>query len=304
MAIPGFGGMQTSGQGSNLGFENKTTTTTYDPWVTAGAQGTFGQAQNWLNQNPYAAYQGPMSAGFGPETGQASGFLSGQLGQVNPYTMQAGGALQSLLGGMNPNASVGSYMSPFVGATLNPTLSNLADAYNAASGQNAQAATMAGSYGGTGQGVRQALLDKYYGQNVAGATANAYNQAWQSALQQKLAEQGLFGNMAGALGALGQNVFGQGTTLAGMLAALGGQQQQAGQQGIQNAINLNTLNQTLPLSRYGQLAGMLAQVPKNMVQNTTGTSYGMNQQQAPNYGGYSALGSMLGSLFLPQPSYY
>jgi hypothetical protein len=123
------------------------------PWASQGAQNLFGSVQNWLQNNPWQNYGGPVSAGFGPEFNQASNFLSGQLGQTNPYTQQGGDAFQSILSSINPNSSISDYMSQYVGAALLPTLDNINQQAAQESQRNNANATMAGAYGGTASGV-------------------------------------------------------------------------------------------------------------------------------------------------------
>jgi hypothetical protein len=240
-------------------------------------------------------YTGPSEASFGPQFGQASNFLSQNLGQTNPYTVTAGNSLQNLLGGINPNASVTDYMSPYIGAALQPTLQNLITTGGQQQQQNAANATTAGAYGGTAQGVQGALLDKYLQQNVAGTTAQGYNTGFQQASQNQLGQQNLYNNASQNLGALGQNAFTQGTTLANMLAGLGQTQQTAGQTGINTAMQMAQQQATLPLAPSGQLASILAQLAPLGGSSTIGNTAGYAQQPATkNYSGYSMLGSLLG----------
>jgi len=294
-----FGNNQQTGSqtGFGLNYTDQTSSTKYDPWATAGSQSTFGGAQNWLQNNPYQAYSGPMSASFGPEFGQASSYLSGQLGQTNPYTTQGAQGISSAMGAIDPNMSISDYMNPYTQGVLDPTLRNLNQAWGDARQQTAANATMAGAYGGTGQGVENALNNKNYGNAVSDATNQAYSQAFQNAQASRSQNLGLLGQLGSSLAGVGQNQFTQGTTLASMLAGMGSTQQQAGQQGIQNAISQNQTNQTMPLNQYGMLAQILSGVPQNSTTQTTGIgSSSQNQQSyAPNNSGFNFLGSALGA---------
>jgi hypothetical protein len=269
--------------------------TSYAPWASGGASSVFNNAQQIM---PTATpYTGPSEAAFGPQFGQASNFLSQNLGQTNPYTVTAGNSLQNLLGGINPNASVTDYMSPYIGAALAPTLQNLVTTGGQQQQQNAANATKAGAYGGTAQGVQGALLDKFLQQNVAGTTAQGYNTGYNSALQNMLGEQNLYSGASQGLGALGQNAFTQGTTLANMLAGLGQTQQTAGQTGINTAMQMAQQQATLPLAPSGQLAQILAQLAPLGGTATTGNTAGYAQQPATkDYSGYSMLGNLLGGI--------
>ncbi len=282
---PGYTGQTTS------------TSTSYSPWASQGAAGTFANAQGVVNANPAQAYSGPSEASFGPQFGQASQYVSGQLGQTNPYTTAAGGALQNLIGSINPNAGVSSYMSPYIQAALQPTLQNLNTQAGQQNQQTAANATGAGAYGGTAQGVQEALNQNYQQQNVSNATGTAYNNAYTSALQNMLGNNNLLNSASGNLANVGQNAFGQGTTLASILAGLGSTQQQAGQTGINTAMTEAQQQAMLPVQQQGGLAQILASLAPIGGSSGTSTTTGYNQAGAsPNYSGYSMLGSLLGSV--------
>ena len=270
--------------------------TSYDPWVTQAGQSTIGGAQNWMANNPFQAYNGPTTGAFGPQFGTASNYATSQLGKINPYTQQSAASIKSLIGSINPNASISSYMDPYVQATLQPTIQNIQMQGNQQRQQNGADATMAGAYGGTGSGVENALTNRYEDQAIGNASGQAYSNAYNNATQTR---QGLLNTLLSGgteLGALGQNVFNQGATLDQLLAGMGSTQQQANAEGIKNAINVNTLNQTLPLQQYSSLADILSGIPKNS--STNSTTVGTTTQQQPNMGS-QLLGAGLGSLLAP-----
>jgi hypothetical protein len=235
-----------------------------------------------------------MAGEFGPEFGQASGFLSGQLGQTNPMTMEGADATRGVMGAINPNATIGDYMDPYVDATLRPTLQNIGEQAQRQDQQIGANAAMSGAYGGTAQGVQRALNDRWTQQNIADATSKAYSNAFGNAQTARLQ------NLAQLLGAgqsmanIGQSAFGQGTTLASLLAGLGAQRQQASDTGVGRAIQLNSENQTQPMNRYGMLAQILHGVPLNTVQTEAGIGGGTSTEKRPNNAGMSFLGSALG----------
>lgn len=290
-----FGSPSAPTTSNSLSLQNSSTS--YSPWASSGAQSTVQNAQNALAANPAQSYTGPAQASFGPEWRAAANYLGGQLGRTNPYTTQAGGALQGVLGSLDPNASVSSLMNPYLASVLAPTLQNLDIQYGKASNQNAGNAAMAGAYGGSAQGVGQALLDRSHEQDVANATGQAYSGAYNTALAQKLQQLGIIGNTANSLGQIGQNAFGQGTTLASTLAGMGSTEQQAGQTGINTALNINKQNATLPLTQQSLLAQILSTLAP--LGGTTTNSFGFGQQQQqnpPNNSGFSLLGTALSSL--------
>ena len=276
---------------------NTNSSTSYAPWASTAAQNQVGTAQNLVNSNPAQAYSGPSEASFGPQFGQASTYLSGQLGQTNPYTTAAGGSLQNLIGSINPNAGVQSYMSPYIQSALQPTLQNLNLQLGQQQQQTAANATQAGSYGGTAQGVQSALNNKFGNDAVTNATGTAYNNAYTSALQNMLGNNNLLNSASTNLGQIGQQSFGQGTTLASMLAGLGSTQQQAGQTGINTAMTQANQQAMLPVQQQSGLASIIASLGPLGGSNGTSSTVGYNQGGAsPNYSGYSMLGGLLGSL--------
>jgi hypothetical protein len=278
--------------------------TSYDPWVTQAGQGAVGGAQSWMAKNPFQAYSGPTTAAFGPQFGQASDYASNNLGQTNQWTTGSAASLQNLIGSIDPNASISSYMDPYVQATLQPTIQNIQMQGAQQRQKNGAEATMAGQYGGTGQGVENALTNRYEDQAIGNASGQAYSNAYNNATatRQGLLQTLLSGSTA--LGQQGQNAFNQGATLDQLLAGMGSTQQQAGAEGIKNAINVNTLNQTLPLQQYSSLADIIAGIPKNS--STTSTTIGSGQpQQNTNMVpqllgslGGTALSSLLSSLLV------
>lgn len=182
-------------------------------------------------------------------------------------------------------------MNPYVQATLNPTLQNLQIANAQQHQQTGAAATLSGAYGGTAQGVQNSLTDYFTGQNVANASGQAYSNAYNSAINQYQTSLNQLLGAGGAQASLGNAEMSGNTGLATLLASIGAQRQQAGQTGIQNAINLNQQNQTMPLSQGATLASILSGIPNDMVShsNTVG------QTTQPNNVLYALLGSLLGN---------
>jgi hypothetical protein len=85
--------------------------------------------------------------------------------------------------------------------------------------------------------------------------------------------------------------------LASLLAGLGSQRQQTGQQGIQNAINLNQQNQMMPLQRFSMLGQLLGMLPKDSSSQTAEMQFGQGAQPQSQSGQtYGLLGALLGSL--------
>src|SRR5271156_356939 len=260
-----------SGTSTSNQQQQGTTSQNYSPWVTQAGQNLYqGLASQYPSWTPYA---GPTSAA--PTSAQNTA----QTAATGAATGQSG-PLASVINSINPSLGPGQYMNPYVQATLNPTLQNLQTQNAQENQQTGAAATLAGAYGGTGQGVQSALNNYFTGQNVANASGQAYSNAYNSAIQQ---QQNSLNTLLGAAGAQ--------TNAAGLLSGLGAQEQNVGQTGIQNAINLNQQNQTEPLSQGATLSSILSGIPQNTWGNTQSTS----QTTQPNNVIYSLLGSLLGN---------
>lgn len=283
-----------SSSGTQSQVQTQHSTTQFDPWVTSASQDLFGSAQNWLKNNGYKSYSGPVTAEFGPTFDQASSYLSNLLGKDNPYTTEAAGATRSVMGAINPNATIQDYMSPYTASVLRPQLESIVQQ----SGQQGQAAdaaaTMAGAYGGTGAGIARALLAKNTQKQIADTTGAGYDAAFKNAQQSRLSNLSTLLQGGGQMSQIGQQQFGQNTTLASLLAGLGSQKQQAGDKSIDRLISLNKQDNLGPLSQWSMLAQILGGVPKNSTTDSIGTSMGTSSQSAPNNTGMGMLGSILG----------
>ncbi len=281
-----------SGQSTSQNWTNQSTNggSSPSPWVQQAGQSLYsnlaGQYPNWT------PYSGPTTASFGQGTTTAQNAATAGL-SGNPNQTAAGNTLSSVVGAINPNATASSYMNPYVQATLDPTIQNLDIQAQQQHQQNAANATMQGAYGGTGQGVQDALTNRYLGQNIANASGSAYSNAYNSAVQQQQANLGLLTSAGAQQTGLGSAQNQNQATLATLLAGIGGQQQAAGQTGITNAINLNAQNQNMPLQQGSTLASILGGLPQPTT--TWGNTFGQGQQSQPNNAGFGLLGSLLGN---------
>lgn len=278
-------------------FQSQSGSSTYDPWVTGSGKNIYDASEQWVAQNPWQKYSGPLTASFGEPFNASKTYLSNLLGKSNPALDDAAAGYRGVMGAINPNASISDYMSPYLKAVLAPQL----DAINQSAGEQGQAAdanaTMQGAYGGSGAGLVRALLNKNTQQQIANTTGKAYNDAFTNAQGARLSNlQALMSGSQGLAG-VGQQQFGQNTTLASLLAGLGSQEQQAGQQGITNAIGLHTTDQMGQLKQLLSLSSVLGSLPKN--QYTQSTSFGTQQgSTSGGSGGFGmqALGTILGML--------
>lgn len=281
----------------NLQSSSSTQKTKYDPWVTQAGQNIIGQMQGAVSANPAQSYSGPATASFGDQWGTATNYLTNALSQGGtPQMTGASNMLTNFLGGLNPNAPVSEYMSPYVDATLAPTIRNIQQNANLQGAENAHAATMAGQYGGTGMGVRQALLDNNTNQQISDATSQAYANAWNQAQAARNAMQGTYLTGTGQLGGLGAQLGSYLSGLAGGLGNMGSAEQKAGQTGIGEQLSINKQNALLPVQQLSPLSAALAAIPKNSTTNTNSVGNSTGSSTQTDNSGYQAIGSILGGL--------
>jgi len=264
--------------------------TTYSPWVTSAGQNLYDQL---ASQYPsWTAYSGPTVGAFGAGTGTANNYATNNLGVNNPNQTGAGNTLQSIISSINPSAGPGQYFNPYVQLTLGPTLQNIEQQREQQQQQNGAGATLAGAFGGTGQGVGSALSNRFADEATANAAGQAYSNAFNSAIQQQQQSLQTLLGAAGGQTSLGSAENQNNLSLASLLAGIGAQQQQANQTGIQNAINLNTQNQTMPLQQGQTLASILAGIPKNST--TSGFTNSSAQSATPNNSLMGLIGQLAG----------
>jgi hypothetical protein len=275
--------------GSSQTSTNTAQSTTLPAWATSAGQTDYNNASTIAN-NGFTPYSGPTTAAFGAGTGEAQNAASSALGTNNPNYNAATGDINSVISGITPNQSISSLENPYTAGVLAPTLQQLGIANNQAVAQNGAAADLSGDFGGSNYAVQSALNNNNYQQNVANATNQAYSQAYNAAQAQQNTQNNEITSGANALSGVGTAENTQQNTLDQLLASIGGQQQQAGQTGITNAIQLNTQNQTEPLSMQQTLAQILGMSPMD----TSGT--GSSTTTVPDNTGYALLGSLLSGL--------
>jgi hypothetical protein len=235
-----------------------------------------GQALTDVNQNPYQQYTQPRIAGFSPMQQQAMQAAQGM--QVAPQIGQATGAASLAgLGGLgiasqaNPQnfqQNVGGYMNTNLGLTLAPQLEELRRQYGITGTQQAGQATQAGAFGGSRDAIMAAENQRNLGAQQNQAIGQAYNQAFQNAQNQYNQSQnqalqgyGLTGQMAGQLGQLGQNQYGQQMGINQLQAQYGGQQQALEQQGLTQSYQDFLNQQNYPYKQIGFMSDLIRGLP-------------------------------------------
>jgi hypothetical protein len=291
-----------------------TATTSIDPQVKEAYLTNFQQAQGVAGALPVQQF-----AGFNPmyqageealvNTGLAGPGISGTdlaaqmaaYGGVYQPGMQT--AVQSNLGMTGPG-SIGSYMNPYSQMVRENALGDLESARRAAIQQTGERATQARAFGGSRQGVAEALTNQGFAKQAAnlGTTLNesAFNQAVQmqsadlarqqqaQAANQSAGLQGAQLRLAGA-GQLG--------SLAAQQQALrlGGAQAVMGAGGARQALDQQQMDaiRNIGLQRLGIVQSSLGAQPANLGQVAT-TPYSQNV-------GAGALGGALAGFQLGGP---
>jgi hypothetical protein len=161
------------------------TRNTLPAWVDAASKGNYEQISEITNR-PLQQYQGETIAPFSPDQQAAFGLIRQNAGAnqgainsgISAITGAAGYTPQSWL-----NADQAGYINPFLQATLNPTLRSIDEQRRAAVAGTEDAALRAGAFGGSRQGVADALTNREAITVAGDATANLFSQGWQQAMQ-------------------------------------------------------------------------------------------------------------------------
>ena len=135
-----------------------------------------------IAQQPYQAYQGPLSAGYSPLQKQAfntAGDIkvpTADMGAYKPGTFDAAAATK--------------YMNPYLQASLDPQLAEARrQSQITQMGNNAQA-TKAGAFGGSRGALMNTETQRNLGSNLANITGQGYNTAYNNAQNQFNTEVG------------------------------------------------------------------------------------------------------------------
>jgi hypothetical protein len=149
-------------------------TSTLSPWVGDYVTNALGQGAAAANQ-PYQAYQGPLTAG--PADLQQQAFAGAS------DIASAGYTPGEFVGGFGTQQAT-QYMNPYIQASLNPQLAELKRQSDIARLDDAGRLTRAGAFGGSRQAImesegRRNLLDKQ-----AGLIGSGYKSAYDTGLGQ------------------------------------------------------------------------------------------------------------------------
>lgn len=250
---------------------------------------------------PYSNNPQDYVAGFSPLQQQAQSNIANMQvpGQYGAASQAAGlGSAQALTAGQRYNMmatnpyAVGAFMNPFIENTLAPAQQLLNQQYGMQGAQQAGQATSSGAFGGTRGALMQGLNEqnRMLAQNQL--VGNAYNQAYNNAMQnmQYGAGLGLQGAQAGITGA---------NTLANIgnqqyQTALGINQAQEAAGAAQQAQQQNIINQQIqnyataqqyPMLQLANMSSLLRGLP---MQSATTQTYQAAPSAVSQLGGLGA----------------
>ena len=235
-------------------------------WAAPYVTGYLGQAQA-LAQEPYQAYQGPLTAGASTlqnNVFQGLGGLSfpSQLGQSfsstgayqppNMATMGAGttGGTGGVTQPTGPTGIAANYMNPYLQSVLDPQLAELRRQNDITNMNTNAKLTGAGAFGGGRQAIMNAENNRNLMQEMNKTVGTGYANAYDKAMQQFNTEQG------------------QAKTLADLMAQQGGVQRGIESEGV--AADLAEFNQQrqYPYQQVQFQRDMMSGLPMSSVTNT------------------------------------
>jgi hypothetical protein len=172
--------MATSNQSSNAG-QQTSTAGTLSEWAGPFVTDMMGKVQAVADQ-PYQAYEGPLTAGQSALQGQA---FTGIGGLTVPTAQMNAGYTPSTFTADKANA----YMNPYLMAALNPQIEEARRQAEILRNQQAGRLTKAGAYGGGRQAIMESELGRNLMQNLGKITGEGYKSAYDQALAQFNTEQ-------------------------------------------------------------------------------------------------------------------
>jgi hypothetical protein len=277
-----------------------TSTTEIDPQVKAAYFGNLDYAQqvaNSMGPRQYAGFDPSYQVGESMAMGNAMQGVGSQNLNTAADLTRASAAYAPQQVGYN-QSMVDQYMNPYTDQVINSGIADLERSRQGAVQQMGQRATAANAFGGSRQGVAEALTNQEYGTQAGSMIANlrsqGFNQAVQNAMntQQLNQSAGLQGaqfrlGAANQLGSQGMQQQSDAYANAANMMSLGQNRQGLAQQQMDASRNLG-------LERLGIMQGALGLQPASMGQTTTGT-----QPMYQNTGSNLLGGAMAGNALLP-----
>jgi hypothetical protein len=283
---------------SKGGGSPQTTTQSIDPDVKQAYLGNLDYARdvsNDLGQQQFAGYNPQYTAGESQIEQAAQGGLGMQNLDIAAELTRAGAGYAPRQIGAN-QAAIQSYLNPYTQEVINSGLNDLERSRQSAIQQTGQQAMQAKAFGGSRQGVAEALTNQQYGTQAGSMIANLRSQGYTQALNasQQAAMANQSAGMAGAqfrmgaanqLGNMGQQQTAAQYQAGGALMGLGGSRQQFAQQQMDAERNLN-------LQRLSLMQGAIGLQPANLGGSSSSPTYSNPISGA--LGGAIAGGSMFG----------
>jgi len=302
--------------GSSSKQEQATQTNTVNPQEWAMFQGNYDSAQD--RANSLTPYTGQTTAGFTPTQLKTQGVLS-DVATDPSYNAENLKALDSINGVLGPGANLNftpvtpgqlsstnlsPYMNPYQKDVIDATMAQIGQQRGQAAAADNQAATAAGAFGGSRQGVQRALTGQLYDQDTASTlaglnTAN-YSQA-QAAAANDIAtrlnadqfnstgnmtgQQQSFNNRINAANTatqLNNNALNTNLVQGGVLGQVGDTQQAQNQTELTNAYSAYLQGQQLTMAQQQLLNSALGLVP---IQQTVSGSGSSTTTSNPGLGG-------------------
>tara|TARA_R110000796_G_scaffold59629_6_gene137597 strand:- start:26 stop:922 length:897 start_codon:yes stop_codon:yes gene_type:complete len=283
---------------SKGGGSPQTTTQSIDPDVKQAYLGNLDYARDVSNQlgtQQFAGYNPQYSAGESQIEQAAQGGLGMQNLDTAAELTRAGAGYAPQQIGAN-QAAIQSYLNPYTQEVINSGLNDLERSRQSAIQQTGQQAMQAKAFGGSRQGVAEALTNQQYGTQAGSMIANLRSQGYTQALNasQQAAMANQQAGMAGAqfrmgaanqLGNMGQQQTAGQYQAGGALMGLGGSRQQFAQQQMDAERNLN-------LQRLSLMQGAIGLQPANLGGSSSSPTYSNPVSGA--LGGAIAGGQMFG----------
>jgi hypothetical protein len=218
--------------------------------------------------NPQMTQQAPMGAQQAPMGAQQAPMGQGGQNVFNQSANAYNAALQGTQrAGMGPN--INQFMNPYNQEVINRSMGDIGRAQQIAMNQLGAQASQAGAFGGSRQGVAEALTNEGFIKQMADTAAGLRQQGYGQALGAAQNQQDIGLRAASQMGSLAQTGFGFGQSLANQQAQQGG--------------TMQGLNQLLIDAARGQFGGYVGapQEALNTMLSATGAS-NMGQQTQTN----------------------
>ena len=245
----------------------QTTRVELDPEFKAAALDVYGRAQQIADQD-YTPYQGARLAA--PTAATTMGLQQlAQAGQAGPGTATVDYATSLAMQPTGIAQNIGQFTNPFQTQVINTALQNIETQRQQQQLGNQAAATRARAFGGSRQGVQEALTNQAAlmaaGQTAGSLAYQGFGQAAQLAQQDVAARQAQAAQLAG-LGAQQQAIRSQ---QAQQLLGVGAAEQAQQQSQLDLAYQDFLRQQAYPLQQLGILQAGLGQFPAQNQQIST-----------------------------------